>query len=145
MQYAKNMNISDEHGTGSHDSYALTNQEHTYSVSFTYASYLVNGANIMTRAELLALTPALEKQADEGHVVYFDICPNRAKASGSWLMPCWPMGYVEALVGLQADQIWPGHTGEGLCGISKGVQVLPQTAAMIGDLIYHFWYVFSLS
>jgi hypothetical protein len=28
MQYAKNMNVSDELGTGSHDPYALTNQEH---------------------------------------------------------------------------------------------------------------------
>ena len=63
MQYAKNMNISDEHGTGSHDPYALTNQEHTHAGSFTYASYLVNGANVMTRAGLLALTHALENQA----------------------------------------------------------------------------------
>lgn len=65
--------LSDEHGTGSHDPYALTNQEHTYAGSFTYASYLVNGANVITRAELLALTHALENQADEGQSVYFDI------------------------------------------------------------------------
>src|SRR5512139_3551076 len=73
MQYAKNMNVSDEHGTGSHEPYALTNQEYTYAGSFTYASYLVYGANVMARAELLALTHALENQADQSQSVYFDI------------------------------------------------------------------------
>ena len=66
MQYAKTMNVTDELGTGSHDPYALTNQEHLYAGSFTYASFLINGANVLTKAEYLALVHALEDQQDEG-------------------------------------------------------------------------------
>lgn len=33
--------------------------------------------------------------------------------------------------GLQADQIWPGHTGEGLGGILERVQVLSQAAQVM--------------
>jgi hypothetical protein len=87
-----------EPALGSHDPHSL-DQKHTYSRSFTYASYLVNGANVMTRAELLALTHALENQADEDQAVYFDMyiievhgnrTPQEARASRSWLTPSWP-------------------------------------------------------
>lgn len=73
INYAANHNVSDEHGTGSHDPIALTNQEHTYNFSFTYASFLVTGENVLTTAEVLALTDLLQDQADEGQSKYFDI------------------------------------------------------------------------
>jgi hypothetical protein len=67
------MNISNEHGSGSHDPYDLASQEHTCSGSFTCEFYLMNGANASVRAKLLALTRSLMNQADEGLAVYFDI------------------------------------------------------------------------
>jgi hypothetical protein len=73
LQFAANHNISDEHGTGSHDPYALTNQEHTYTGSFSYASFLVNGDNVLTQKDVLALSTLLQDQADEGVSKYFDI------------------------------------------------------------------------
>jgi hypothetical protein len=73
MQYAKTMNVSDELGTGSHDPYALTNQEHLYAGSFTYASFLINGAKRAYQGRVLALVHAPEDQQDEGQAVYFDI------------------------------------------------------------------------
>jgi hypothetical protein len=73
IQYAANHNVTDEHGTGTHDPVALTNQEHTYNGTFTYASFLVNGYNVLTKEDKLALTKLLQDQADEGLSKYFDI------------------------------------------------------------------------
>ena len=73
MSYAANHNVSDEHGTGTHDPVALTNQEHTYTGNFSYASFLVTGENVLTTGEVLALTQLLQDQADEGLSKYFDI------------------------------------------------------------------------
>ena len=136
MQYTKNMNVSDEHGTGSHDPYALTNQEHTYAGSFTYASYLVNGANVMTRAELLALTHALENQADEGQSVYFDIYiievqGNRTPESGQSFQELADavlanesiVGYIEALVD---------------CKLTKSGREIPDKASVVSQREFKF-------
>ena len=73
LSYKKNMNISDEHGTGSLDPYALVNQEQTYSGSFTYASFLVSGEKALTDSESLILHSLLEDATDEGRAKYFDI------------------------------------------------------------------------
>ena len=73
LSYAANHNVSDEHGTGTHDPVALTNQEHTYTGNFSYASFLVAGENVLTKGEVLALTNLLQEQADEGVSKYFDI------------------------------------------------------------------------
>ncbi len=73
INYAANHNVSDEHGTGTHDPVALTNQEHTYTGSFAYASFLVTGENVMTQKDALILTQLLQDQADEGLSKYFDI------------------------------------------------------------------------
>lgn len=73
LNYSVNHNVTDEHGTGTHDPVALTNQEHTYAGNFKYASFLVNGENVLTTGEVLALTQLLQDQADEGVSKYFDI------------------------------------------------------------------------
>ncbi|MGI5881250.1 MAG: hypothetical protein ACOX6L_11860 [Syntrophomonadaceae bacterium] len=73
INYAANHNVTDEHGTGTHDPVALTNQEHTYTGTFTYASFLVNGYNVLTTEDKLILTQLLQDQADEGVSKYFDI------------------------------------------------------------------------
>jgi hypothetical protein len=73
LSYAVNHNVTDEHGTGTHDPVALTNQEHTNSGNFSYASFLVNGENVLTTGEVLALAKLLQDQADEGLSKYFDI------------------------------------------------------------------------
>jgi hypothetical protein len=73
LSYKKNMNISDEHGTGSLDPYALVNQEQTYSGSFTYASFLVSGEKALNDSESLILHSLLEDADDEGRAKYFDI------------------------------------------------------------------------
>ena len=73
INYAANHNVTDEHGTGTHDPVALTNQEHTYTGTFTYASFLVNGYNVLTTEDKLTLTKLLQDQADEGVSKYFDI------------------------------------------------------------------------
>jgi len=73
LNYAANHNISDEHGTGSHDPTALTNLEHTYNFSFSYASFLVTGENVITQKDVLTLSNLLQDQADEGQSKYFDI------------------------------------------------------------------------
>lgn len=73
LSYQKNMNVTEEHGSGSHDPFALVDQEHTYSGTFSYAGYLVNGQPLLTTAETLALEAALEDQNDEGQPRYFNI------------------------------------------------------------------------
>lgn len=73
LSYSKNMEISDEHGTGSLDPYALPNHQQTYTGSFTYASFLVNGEPSLTTHDKLALEALLEDQEDEGRSKYFDI------------------------------------------------------------------------
>ncbi len=73
MTYAVNHNVTDEHGTGSHDPLALTSQENTYTGTFTYASFLVTGENVLTQKDVLTLTSLLQDQADEGLSKYFDI------------------------------------------------------------------------
>jgi hypothetical protein len=69
----KNLNIGDEHGTGSLDPYALTNKEHTYNGTFTYASFLVDGTEALKPYERLLLQKTLLDQNDEGRAKYFDI------------------------------------------------------------------------
>jgi hypothetical protein len=74
----------------------------------------VNGANVMTRAELLALTHALENQADEGQAVYFDIYiievqGNRTPESGQ--------SFQELADAVLANE-----------NISEGVQIFPQAS-----------------
>lgn len=87
INYAANHNVTDEHGTGTHDPVALTNQEHTYTGTFTYASFLVNDENVVTTGDALTLTQLLQDQADEGVSKYFDIYiievqGNRTPATG---------------------------------------------------------------
>jgi|GEM_PF-1155582 len=71
--YSKNMNRSDEHGSGSLNPFALPALEQTYTGSFEFASFLVNGKPAMTTHEQLALEAILEDQEDEGRGKYFDI------------------------------------------------------------------------
>ena len=111
INYSANHNVSDEHGTGTHDPIALTNQEHTYAGSFSYASFLVTGENVLTKGEYLALTQLLQDQSDEGVSKYFDIYiievqGKRTPASGtsfeeqveSLLQSESTVGSIEALV-----------------------------------------------
>lgn len=106
LNYAKNMNITPEHGTGSHDPGALVNQEHTYSGSFTYASFLVNGVPALTTQEYLWLTRALEDPDDEGRSAYFHIylleVPGNRTQNGeeteSDIGSETPLGFIEALL-----------------------------------------------
>jgi len=118
LQYAANHNISDEHGTGSHDPYALTNQEHTYTGSFSYASFLVNGDNVLTQKDVLMLSQLLQDQADEGVSKYFDIYiievqGKRTPGSGqtfeelveTTLQNESMVGYIEALVDAKVTKV----------------------------------------
>ena len=73
LSYAKNLNVTDEHGTGGLDPYALVNQEHTYNGTLTYASFLVDDTPALTTHEVLALRHALLNQKDEGRAEYFHI------------------------------------------------------------------------
>jgi hypothetical protein len=136
MQYAKTMNVSDEHGTGSHDPYALPGHEHTYAGSFTYASFLINGANVLTKAEYLALVNALENQNDEGTPNYFDIYiievqGNRTPASGQSFQELADavlaneniVGYIEALVD---------------CKLTKSGRDIPEKASVVSQREFKF-------
>lgn len=109
LNYSKNMNVTPEHGTGTHDPTALVNQEHTYSGSFTYASFITTGEDVMTKRELLWLTNSLENQNDEGRAVYFDIylmeVPGDRTPNGTASDPSIavdpdnaPLGFIEALI-----------------------------------------------
>lgn len=73
LSHAKNLNISEEFGTGGLDPYALVNQEQSYSGSLSYASFLVDGTPVMIAQEKLALQKALLKPEDEGRATYFHI------------------------------------------------------------------------
>lgn len=136
MQYAKTMNVGDEHGTGSHDPVALPNHEHTYAGSFTYASYLINGVNVMTKAEFMALTNALENQNDEGTPVYFDcyiieVQGNRTPASGQSFQELADavlendsiVGYIEALVD---------------CKVTKSGRDIPEKGSVVSQREFKF-------
>ncbi len=136
LRYDKNMNIEDAHGTGSHDPYALPHHENTYSGSFSYASYLVNGANVMTRAEVLALTHALEDQEDEGSPKYFDIYiievqGNRTPTKGQSFQEMADavlanetlVGYIEALVD---------------CRLTKSGREVPEKGSVVSTREFKF-------
>ena len=136
MQYAKTMNVTDELGTGSHDPYALTNQEHLYAGSFTYASFLINGANVLTKAEYLALVHALEDQQDEGQAKYFDIYiievqGNRTPSSGQSFQELADavlanesiVGYIEALVD---------------CKLTKSGRDIPEKGSVVSQREFKF-------
>jgi hypothetical protein len=136
MQYAKTMNVVDEHGTGSHDPYALSNHEHTYAGSFTYASFLINGANVMTKSELLALVKALENQEDEGTPNYFDIYiievqGNRTPSKGLSfqeqadivLANANLVGYIEALID---------------CKLTKSGRDIPEKGSVVSQREFKF-------
>lgn len=131
LNYTWNHNISDEHGTGSHDPFALTNLEHTYTFAFTYASFLVNGLNVLTTGEVLALTKLLQDQSDEGQSKYFDIYilevqGKRTPASG--------MTFQE-----QVDAILENNAIVGQieclvnCKITKGARDIPDKAPVVSS------------
>jgi hypothetical protein len=73
LNYAKNLNVTDEHGTGSLNPFALVNQEHTYSGTLTWAGFLVDNTPAMTNADRLALRKRLLDQQHEGRAKYFNI------------------------------------------------------------------------
>lgn len=73
MSHAKNMNISEEHGMGSLDPFALVNHDQTYSGQLTFASFLVDGTQALTTNERLILQRTLLDQKDEGRSKYFHI------------------------------------------------------------------------
>lgn len=118
INYAANHNVTDEHGTGTHDPVALTSQEHTYAGSFTYASFLVTGENVITQKDVLTLTQLLQDQADEGLSKYFDIFiievqGKRTPAAGmsfeeqveTVLANANIVGYIEALVDCKVTKV----------------------------------------
>jgi hypothetical protein len=111
MQYSKTTNVEEAYGTGSHDPNALPSHEQAYAASFSYSSFLINGANVMTQSEYLALTQALRNQEDEGTPNYFDIYVievqgNRTPSKGQSFQELADavlanesvVGYIEALV-----------------------------------------------
>lgn len=73
LTHAKNFNQEAQYGSGTRDPTAIVEHEHSYSGSFSYGGYLVNGTPALTNAGVLALTTALEIQADEGKSDYFNI------------------------------------------------------------------------
>lgn len=73
MSHAKNMNVTEEHGMGSLDPFALVNHDQTYSGSLSFASFLVDGTPAMTNNERLILQRTLLDQKDEGRSKYFHI------------------------------------------------------------------------
>jgi len=73
LTHQKNMKVEEELGSGSHNPWALTDKEHTYQGSFSFGSFLKNGAPAMNSWQLMALTQLLENQDDEGQPNYFRI------------------------------------------------------------------------
>lgn len=132
LQFAAMHNVGDEHGTGSHDPWALPNLEHTYTGSFSYATYLVNGTNVLTKSDMLALATLLHDQADEGLSKYFDIyiievqgkrTPTAAGAQSfqdavdALLQSESAVGYIEALVNCKVTKT-DRNFGEKTPGVS---------------------------
>ena len=73
LQFSATHNVAEEIGSGSHDPWALPNLENAYAGSFSYATHLVTGENVLTQKDVLTLTHLLQDQADEGVSKYFDI------------------------------------------------------------------------
>lgn len=73
LSHAKNLNVTEEYGSGSLDPFALVNQEHAYSGSLTFASFLVDGSSALTTNDRLILRRSLLDQQDEGRATYFHI------------------------------------------------------------------------
>ncbi len=138
MSYAANHNVTDEHGTGSHDPNALTNQEHTYTGNFSYASFLVTGDNVITQKDVLTLSQLLQDQADEGLSKYFDIYiievqGKRTPAAGmtfeeqveTVLQNESMVGYIEALVD---------------CKVAKTNRDIPEKNTVVSSREFKFSY-----
>lgn len=138
LRYEKTINVSDEHGTGSHDPYALVTHEQTYSGSATYASFLVNGVNVMTKAEVLLLKNTLLNQMDEGQPQYFDIyimevqgnrtpsTPNTMTArdiANKVVSGELEVGYIEALID---------------CKVTKFGREVPEKASVVSSFDFKF-------
>lgn len=66
LSYAKQIEVKDEWGTGSHLPYALTTHNIGFTGSFDVGTWLTAG-------DRHALTYLLEDQGDEGIPIYFDI------------------------------------------------------------------------
>lgn len=73
LTYGIEHEIIEEGETGNHDPVALIENSHRYTGTFTYASFLVNGVNVLTHNDVLALKKKLMRQSDEGSSKYFDI------------------------------------------------------------------------
>lgn len=69
MHYA----IERQHEVGRHNPAALICTEQYGTGSFTYASFLVKGDDVVTTNKALALPDLLQKAKDEGEPRYFDI------------------------------------------------------------------------
>ena len=73
LTYGIEHELIEEGQVGTHDPVALIESSHRYTGTFTYASFLVNGVNVFTHNDALALKKKLMKQSDEGSSKYFDI------------------------------------------------------------------------
>jgi len=73
LTYGIEHELIEEGQVGTHDPVALIESSHRYTGTFTYASFLVNGVNVLTHNDALSLKKKLMKQSDEGSSKYFDI------------------------------------------------------------------------
>lgn len=142
IRYDKNINVSDEHGTGSHDPYALPAHEQTYSGSFTYASFLVNGTNVMTKSEVLLLKRTLLNQMDEGTPYYFDIYI--LEVQGSRTPDVTQAGFTtrsaqELAESIVSKAVDVGHI-EALidCKVTKFGREVPEKASVVSSVDFKF-------
>ena len=136
LTYGIEHELIEEGQVGTHDPVALIESSHRYTGTFTYASFLVNGVNVFTHNDALALKKKLMKQSDEGSSKYFDIYiievqGNRTPESGQSFQELADavlaneniVGYVEALVD---------------CKLTKSGREIPDKASVVSQREFKF-------
>ncbi len=124
IKWDKTFTHTDEYGSGTREPYARVSQEHKYTGSLTYASFLVDGTPAMTTHEMLALYNALTDQLDEGGAVYFDVIIREVPgkhAEKENFGDTWQssgqnysnLGFIEALLAAKVDKISRDYPDKG--------------------------------
>lgn len=119
LSHDKSFNQSSEYGTGTRDPTAITEHEHGYLGSFTYASFLVDDVSpSLTTAGILALTKALEDASDEGKSRYFNIFLLEVPGNRT------PDGETDMWTDDPETSLLPGTAGTGLCAGATFIEAL---------------------
>jgi hypothetical protein len=125
IKWDKTFTNTDEYGSGTRDPYARVSQEHKYTGSLTYASFLVDGTPALTTHEALALTNALTDQQDEGGAVYFDVIirevPGKHAENANFGDGVQPgvsnasanLGFIEGLIDAKVDKFTREYADKG--------------------------------